>query len=31
MEMNSQTSREDGQIKIHSGKGRQSECDAEQI
>ena len=31
MEMNGQTGREDGQVKIHSGKGRQSECDAKQI
>jgi hypothetical protein len=31
MEMNGQTGREDGQVKVHSGKGRQSECDSEQI
>src|SRR5206468_10463874 len=31
MEMNGQTGGEDGQVKVHSGKGRQSQCDAEQI
>ena len=31
MEMNGQTGGEDGQVKIQSGKGRQSQCDAKQI
>jgi len=31
MEMNGQTGGEDGQVKVHSGKGRQSQCDAKQI
>jgi hypothetical protein len=31
MEMNGQTGGEDGQVKIHSRKGRQSEGNAKQI